>query len=1081
MNRPRKKKELSLMEELKELDLLGEGDVVEIPDLENDDLIEENSMSVIVRCLNPTVHKIGGLVKALPPIWGMEDRVRGRGVGDDRVQFIFESEGDLYHVLYRGPWFVNGWIVTIGQWKPNPGPDFLKRILFWVRIKGIPIHWLKKQTVDSIIGPLGKIDAVELHAKNSPSLEYVRARVWIKADEPLQFVKTSSFRTREVARIELTYEKLLKVCFLYKRLSHDQSACSFQIEEQQYKGEAKSTRKKETVKAKGKGKGKIVDEGPSRTNLTQKKGRISSSQSDPGPRVKSVKDRLKWSGLQGGITESQFQQTWSPTGRLLETPAKSKDCQSIDELKTNLSKRQRASSSGEKANNKERVGSGEKLHHSPSVFERLGNNGQSDHSAHVAAQFSNHSASSVAANCPHSSGATPGNESSASGDSVHLARVIGEFALDGPEALCLGSSWQEWRPSVAVEGERQGDFNELVDPTEKIGGALIRDSSCIEFRQMLNVCGLWEVKHVGYQFSWFGNRNDKLVQCQLDRTVANQAWMDMFPQAQATYLQKICSDHNPLINSLMGMKWKTWAGFKYDKRWVQREGFTDLMAQFWIHNASSTEKPMMEKLGNCRKEISKWKRQAKPSSAVRIQELQFQIDAAKRHIPFNPPQLKEHQWITAKPAKGVQMVKWNPPQHHRQIPSLKYVKDLLVANWREWNLNLLYTLLPDEVVHQIVQIRPRGCNSKDSYAWDYTNDGHYSVKSGYWVLMEVIRRRNSPQEVVQHSLSPIFQQVWKTDSSPKIQHFLWRCVSNCISVAGNLAHMHLARDGSCIRCPSHAETVNHLLFKCAFARLVWVISPIPAPPGGEWSESIYQNMYCILNIKQEHPHLGEEGKVAPWILWRLWKSRNDYIFKGREYSAQEVVRRAKDDEEEWRMRKEKRSQPTPAIKPAHNRTKWLPPQQDWVKCNTDGAWSSESTNCGIGWVLRDHEKKVFWLGTRSLPQVDKVLEVESESLRWAVLYVARFNYRKVIFETDSQHLVSLIRGETENNHLRPIIQDIKHLLQRFEDSQVTFTYREGNGAADRVAKESLSFENHVPKLYSIVPIWVKPFVELDNL
>ena len=185
MNRPRKKEEMSLMEELKELDLLGEGETVEIPDLEIEDLIEENSMSVIVRDLNPTVHKVGGLVKALPPVWGMEDRVRGRGIGDDRVQFIFENEGDLYHVLYRGPWFVNGWIITADQWKPNPGPDFLTRILFWVRIRGILIHWIKRQTVDSITGLLGKIDDVELHAKNSQSLEYVRARVWINADEPL--------------------------------------------------------------------------------------------------------------------------------------------------------------------------------------------------------------------------------------------------------------------------------------------------------------------------------------------------------------------------------------------------------------------------------------------------------------------------------------------------------------------------------------------------------------------------------------------------------------------------------------------------------------------------------------------------------------------------------------------------------------------------------------------------------------------------------------------------------------------------------------------------------------------------------
>ncbi|CAL9234670.1 unnamed protein product [Arabidopsis halleri] len=125
------------------------------------------------------------------------------------------------------------------------------------------------------------------------------------------------------------------------------------------------------------------------------------------------------------------------------------------------------------------------------------------------------------------------------------------------------------------------------------------------------------------------------------------------------------------------------------------------------------------------------------------------------------------------------------------------------------------------------------------------------------------------------------------------------------------------------------------------------ISPIPAPSGREWSDSIYQNIYYKLNINQEHSQLDFEGSLAPWILWRLWKSRNEYIFKGREYK----VRRAKDDKEEWRMRKEQCSQPPQVIRSKHHRTKWKPPQPGWVKCNTDGAWSAESINCGIGWIL----------------------------------------------------------------------------------------------------------------------------------
>ncbi|CAG7871140.1 unnamed protein product, partial [Brassica rapa] len=230
MNRGRKRKEPTLFEELRELELLEEGGMVDIPDLEVEDLIEENSLSVIVRCLNPSVHKVGGLVKALPPIWGMEDRVRGRGVGEDRAQFIFESEADLQHVLTKGPWFVNGWMVSLDQWSINPAPDFLQRIPFWIRVRGLPIHMLKKQVVETLLGPLGRVEEVELHAKNSNSLEYVRALVYVNTEEPLQFRMTARLKSGVTIPTELEYEKLLKVCFTCKKLSHDQARCPLQVQ-----------------------------------------------------------------------------------------------------------------------------------------------------------------------------------------------------------------------------------------------------------------------------------------------------------------------------------------------------------------------------------------------------------------------------------------------------------------------------------------------------------------------------------------------------------------------------------------------------------------------------------------------------------------------------------------------------------------------------------------------------------------------------------------------------------------------------------------------------------------------------------
>lgn len=70
---------------------------------------------------------------------------------------------------------------------------------------------------------------MELHAKNSNLVKYIRAHVWIKADEPLKFRRLARFRTREIIPTEQEYEKLLNVCFLCKWLTHYQTACPDKI------------------------------------------------------------------------------------------------------------------------------------------------------------------------------------------------------------------------------------------------------------------------------------------------------------------------------------------------------------------------------------------------------------------------------------------------------------------------------------------------------------------------------------------------------------------------------------------------------------------------------------------------------------------------------------------------------------------------------------------------------------------------------------------------------------------------------------------------------------------------------------
>ncbi|KAH0920931.1 hypothetical protein HID58_020949 [Brassica napus] len=367
MNRTRKKKESSLLHELKELELLEEGELVDIPELENEDLIEENSMSIIVRCLNPTVHKVGGLVKALPPIWGMEEVFKGRGVGENKVQFFFQHERDLQHVLTKGPWFVNGWIVSLDRWAPNPGPEFLCRIPFWIRIRGIPVHLLKKEAVEGLIGPLGKVEKVELHAKNSSSVEYIRALVWINTEEPLQFRRIARFKSGEIVPTELEYEKLIKVCFICKRLTHDQLYCPMQEGRETLERGRRTADRQEgeaAILASSRRQNKESTERRPITKRTPKGGRISRSEQSPR-RAVSTRKRSE-AERKGKNMVGSSSQVWQPKSTQSLPTKQVGGSRSTEE--SSAVPRTRSDSQGPMTTGASSGAS----HESPSVFNRLG-------------------------------------------------------------------------------------------------------------------------------------------------------------------------------------------------------------------------------------------------------------------------------------------------------------------------------------------------------------------------------------------------------------------------------------------------------------------------------------------------------------------------------------------------------------------------------------------------------------------------------------------------------------------------------------------------------------------------------------
>lgn len=108
--------------------------------------------------------------------------------------------------------------------------------------------------------------------------------------------------------------------------------------------------------------------------------------------------------------------------------------------------------------------------------------------------------------------------------------------------------------------------------------------------------------------------------------------------------------------------------------------------------------------------------------------------------------------------------------------------------------------------------------------------------------------------------------------------------------------------------------------------------------------------------------------TAPWIVWRLWKVRNDFCFKGDNLPADQIVARALFDSTEWLEHQgkviceQKATRAPPSV--------WKPPVRATFKCNIDASWVAGKDTCSVGWILRDDLGNGKWYGAktyRSLP------------------------------------------------------------------------------------------------------------------
>lgn len=101
----------------------------------------------------------------------------------------------------------------------------------------------------------------------------------------------------------------------------------------------------------------------------------------------------------------------------------------------------------------------------------------------------------------------------------------------------------------------------------------------------------------------------------------------------------------------------------------------------------------------------------------------------------------------------------------------------------------------------------------DVIRWTPSHNGLLSVKSAYRVVINNVYGNEQ--------ITFPWKKFWKTKLPPKIKHFLWKCMNDCLAVRNLLSRHAQGVEDICSFCNHEPETIDHLLLHCSVTVNLW--------------------------------------------------------------------------------------------------------------------------------------------------------------------------------------------------------------------------------------------------------------------
>ncbi|XP_010451887.1 PREDICTED: uncharacterized protein LOC104734079 [Camelina sativa] len=353
---------------------------------------------------------------------------------------------------------------------------------------------------------------------------------------------------------------------------------------------------------------------------------------------------------------------------------------------------------------------------------------------------------------------------------------------------------------------------------------------------------------------------------------------------------------------------------------------------------------------------------------------------------------------------------------------------------------------------QIIRSMPISKSLKPDHLVWHTKSGRYSVKSGYKVAQDM-----KAEVIVGPNCNVLMAQAWYLPVPPKIKHFFWQIVSASLPVMVRLASRGVHCDTVCKRCEIAEESINHTFFECPRSTQVWErvfdgLHRDKFPLG-----SIYSNQDFIYGKGLGPMALGVTHSPLPWLVWFIWKDRNNKVFQGLQSEPIDIINQALREQLWW-------EEAQMAARSVSSVSEPVKIPETTVRCQVDGSWKSTEQNSGLGWWCGDGENQTFFLGARYQHRSVSPLHSEMEALLWAMECILSRGIVCQRFETDSAELISMVQDPEEWPAFSALLDEFQVLSASFPHFTLSKIPRTVNVKADCLAHSSRTNKERIEDL-----------------